>query len=154
MSHIPHHTYLSSLSWGMSDYGPPNVVQNEMLSKPCWKMPPLTSRYPHFLFMPEVSSQQEESDSGGKKIGLLLAGSQSQWRSEIERALEDPKIKDTGASVGERGGCLLQTVIIKVVFYKCLRQRADRLWALSSRGTQLEGKWHLHGMWAQLLFTS
>ena len=77
--------------------------------------------------MPEVSSQQEESDSGGKKIGLLLAGSQSQWRSEIERALEDPKIKDTGASVGERGGCLLQTVIIKVVFYKCLRQRADRL---------------------------
>ena len=67
--------------------------------------------------MPEVSSQQEEPDSGRKKIGLLLAGSQSQWRSEMERALEDPKIKDTGACVC--GSCLLQTVIIKVVFYKC-----------------------------------
>lgn len=32
----------------------------------------------------------------------------------MERALEDPKIKDTGAFVC--GGCLLQTVIIKVVF--------------------------------------
>lgn len=44
----------------------------------------------------------------------------------MERALEDPKIKDTGAFVRGRGRCLLQTVIIKVVFYKCLRQRADR----------------------------
>ena len=115
--HTPHHPNLSYLSWGLSDYGPPNMVQDEMLSKPCWKTPPLTFRYPHFLFMPEVSSQQEEPDSGRKKIGLLLAGSQSQWRSEMERALEDPKIKDTGAFVC--GSCLLQTVIIKVVFYKC-----------------------------------
>lgn len=51
------------------------------------------------LFMLKVPSQQEGPGSGGKKTGLLL-GSQSQWRSEMKRAPEDPKIKETRAFGG------------------------------------------------------
>ena len=44
----------------------------------------------------------------------------------MKRAPEDPKIKETRA-FGGGGGALLQTVIIKVLFYKCLRQGRQAL---------------------------
>lgn len=62
-------------------------------------MPSLTSKSPHFLFVPKVAFQQEQPDSGEKKTGLLLAGSETQWRNEMKRAPEDPKIKETRAFV-------------------------------------------------------
>lgn len=88
-------------------------------------LPPLTSKCPHFLFVHKVAFQKEEPDSGRKKTGLLLVRSETQWRSQMKRAPGHPKIKETRAF---GGGGLLQTVIIKVTFCKCLRQKVDRLW--------------------------
>lgn len=50
----------------------------------------------------------------------------------------------------------MQTAIIKVIFYKCLRQEQKGCEpGSSSRDTRLEGMWHLQGTGAQplLLFT-
>lgn len=108
-------------------------------------VPPLTSKSPHFLFVPKVAFQPEQPDSENRSVA-----------SRISNPVETRNEKGPRGfwNKGDKSLCvgLLQTAIIKVIFYKCLRQRADRLpsQAQLQRHTP-RAQWHLQGIWTQSL---